>query len=40
MLDGIICIAMPKIACGGDPRLWKRIAKELEEHFKHTGITI
>ena len=40
MLDGIRCIAMPKIACGGDPRLWKRIAKELEEHFKHTGITI
>ena len=33
MLDGIRCIAMPKIACGGDPRLWKRIAKELEEHF-------
>ena len=31
---------MPKIACGGDPRLWKRIANELEEHFKHTGITI
>ena len=40
MLDGIRCIAMPKIACGGHPRLWKRIAKELEEHFKHTGITI
>ena len=40
MLDGIRCVAMPKIACGGDPRLWKRIAKELEEHFKHTGITI
>ena len=40
MLDGIKCIAMPKIACGEDPKLWKRIAKELEEHFKHTGITI
>ena len=40
MLDGIRFVAMPKIACGGDPRLWKRIAKELEEHFKHTGITI
>ena len=40
MLDGIGCVAMPKIACGGDLRLWKRIAKDLEEHFKHTGITI
>ena len=40
MLHGIRCVAMHKIACGGDPRLWKRIAKELEEHFKHTGITI
>ena len=40
MLDSIRCVAMPKLACGGDPRLWKRIAKELEEHFKHTGITI
>ena len=40
MLDGIRCVALPIIACGGDPRLWKRIAKELEEHFKHTAITI
>ena len=40
MLDGIRCVAMLKIACGGDPRLWKRIAKKLEEHFRHTGITI
>ena len=31
---------MPKIACGGNPRLWKRIAQELEEHFRHTRITI
>ena len=31
---------MPKIACGGDHRLWKRLAKKLEEHFKHNGITI
>ena len=40
MLDGNRCVALPKIACGGDPRLWKRIAKELEEHFKHLAITI
>ena len=40
MLDGIRCVAMPRIACGGDPRLWKRIAKEIEEHFKHTGRAI
>ena len=40
MLDGIRCVAMPKIACGGDPRLWNRIPKELEEHFKHRGKTI
>ena len=31
---------MPKIACVGDPRLWIRIAIELDEHFKHTEITI
>ena len=40
MLEGIRCVAMPKIACGVEPRLWKRIAKDLEEHFKHTGKTI
>ena len=40
MLEGIRCVAISKIACGGDPRLWKKIAKELEEHFKHTRITI
>ena len=39
MLDGIRCVAKPKITCGGDPRFWMRIAQELEKHFKHTGIT-
>ena len=40
MLDGIRCVTMPKIACGSDHWLWERIAKELEEPCKHTGITI
>ena len=40
MLDDIRCVAMPKIACGGDPKLWRKKAEEVEENFKHTGITI
>ena len=40
MNEGIRCIAMPKIGCGGDRHLWTRIARELEENFKYTGITL
>ena len=40
MLDGIRCVAMPKIEYGAGPRLSKRTAHELEDYFKHTGIII
>ena len=40
MLNVRSCFAVQKIECGGDLRLWKRIVKDLEQHFKHAGLTM